>query len=114
MAAIRNIGGMRCCRVLDAFLGCFAIGFLLPLLAAVALFIRAEGDGPVLRRRVRVCRNGRWIRTFEFRTTANPGRGVVRVHRLLRRARIDTLPQILNVVRGELTFIGNDRPGFLT
>ena len=61
MVAIRNIGGMRYRRVFDAFLGCFAIGFLLPLVAAVALVVKADGDGPVLRRRVRVCRNGRWI-----------------------------------------------------
>jgi lipopolysaccharide/colanic/teichoic acid biosynthesis glycosyltransferase len=114
MVPIRDIGGVRCCRGLDAFLGCFAIGFFLPLLATVALVIKAAGNGPVLRRRVRVCRNGRWIRTFEFRVAANRGPGVPRVDRFLRRARIDTLPQIFNVVRGELTFIGTDRPGFLT
>ena len=114
MVAIRNLGGMRCCRVFDALLACLAVGFFLPLMTAVAVAIRVNSGGPVLRRRVRVCRNGRWIETLEFRATAKPSRKARTVHRFLRRTRIDTLPQVINVLRGELTFIGNDRPGFLT
>jgi lipopolysaccharide/colanic/teichoic acid biosynthesis glycosyltransferase len=113
MVAIRNLGGMRCCCVFDALLASFAVGFLLPLMTAVAVAIKVNCSGPVLRRRVRICRNGRWIDAFEFRTMANPGRGPRWVHRFLQRTRIDTLPQVINVLRGELTFIGYDRPGFL-
>ncbi len=46
--------------------------------------------------------------------TVKPNRRTMQVHRFLHRTRIDTLPQVFNVLRGELTFIGNDRPGFLT
>ena len=49
MVAIRNLGGMRCCRVFDALLACFAIAFFLPLMAAVAVVIKADSGGPVLR-----------------------------------------------------------------
>jgi lipopolysaccharide/colanic/teichoic acid biosynthesis glycosyltransferase len=114
MAATRNLGGMRCWRVFNALLACFAIGFFLPLMAAVAVTIKADSGGPVLRRRLRVCRNGQWIRALEFRTAAQPSCDATRVHRFLCWTRIDTLPQVINVLRGELTFIGNDRPGFLT
>jgi lipopolysaccharide/colanic/teichoic acid biosynthesis glycosyltransferase len=92
MVAIRNLGGVRCCRVFDALLACFAAGFLLPLMTAVAVAIKVNSGGPVLRRRLRICRSGRWIEALEFRTTVKPGRGVRRVHRFLRLTRIDTLP----------------------
>jgi polysaccharide biosynthesis protein PslA len=114
MVAIRNLGGMRCCRIFDAPLACFAIVFFLPLMAAVAVTIKADSAGPVLHRRHRVCRHGRWLQALEFRTAAQPSREATRVHRFLCRTRIDTLPQLTNVLWGELTFIGNDRPGFLT
>lgn len=114
MVAMRNLGGMRCCRVFDALLAGAAVGFFLPLMAAVAVAIKVDAGGPVLRRRVRICRNGRWIQALEFRTGAMPDRGASSVHRFLRWTRIDTLPQLVNVLRGELTFIGCDRPRFLT
>ena len=114
MAAIRNLGGMRCRRVFDALLASAAIGLFLPLMTAVAVVLKIDGGGPVLRRRLRICRNGRWVRALEFRMSAKPGRAAQCVHRFLRRTRIDTLPQLINVLRGELTFIGNDRPAFLT
>jgi lipopolysaccharide/colanic/teichoic acid biosynthesis glycosyltransferase len=77
-----------------------------------ALAIKADSRGPVLSWRVRICRDGRWIRTLKFRTTANCNRGMTPVHRFLRRTRIDTLPEVIEVLQGDLTFIGNDRPGF--
>lgn len=113
MAAIRDNGGLRCRRICDILIACLALAFLLPLIGAVVLAIRAKASGPVLRRRLRIRRDGRWIRTFEFSIAAHDGRGMSRVRIFLRRTRIDTLPQALDVLRGDLTFIGNDRPGFL-
>ena len=113
MTAIRD-GGGRCRRVCDVLMACFVIALCLPLMTIVALAIKAGGSGPVLRRRVRVCRSGRWIQAFEFRIAANYDRETIRLHRFLRTTRIDTLPQAINVLRGELTFIGTDRPAFLT
>ncbi len=113
MAAIRDIGSIRYCRIGDLSIACIVIALVLPLITAIALAIKADSCGPVLSRRARICRSGRWIHVFKFRTTANCSREVTRVHQFLRWTRIDTVPEVINVLRGDLTFIGNDRPGFL-
>lgn len=114
MPATRDSGATRCRRVCDIFIAFFAIAFFMPVMAAVALAIRIDRSGPVLRRRVRICRSGRWIQTLEFHTAADHGREATRVHRFVRLTRIDMLPQTIDVLRGDLTFLGSDRPGFLT
>ena len=113
MVPIRNLGRMRCRRAFDTLLACAAIGLFLPLLTAVAVVLKIASRGPVLRGRVRVCRDGSWVRALEFRMSAVPGRAARCVHRFLRRTRIDTLPQLVNVLRGELSLVGADRPAFL-
>lgn len=109
-----HTGLIRWGRACDVVIACLVIAFLLPLMAAVALAIKIAGNGPVLRRRTRIRRDGRWIQTFEFRSRAKNGWRVTRVDRFLRRVRLDTLPQTFDVLRGDLTFIGIDRPAFLT
>ena len=114
MTAIRDSGGIRCCRIGDILLACLVIAFVFPLMATTALALKVDRSGPVLRRRTRICRNGRWIQTLEFRTAAHHGREMTTLQRFLRCTRIDTLPQAINVLRGDLTFVGNGCPGFLT
>jgi lipopolysaccharide/colanic/teichoic acid biosynthesis glycosyltransferase len=101
-------------RLCDIVIACFLLAFLMPLMTAVAIAIKAGRGSPVLRRRTRICRSGRWVQLFEFRTSMGHDRQPIRMYRLLHRARIDTLPQTVNVLRGDLTFIGIDRPCFLT
>ncbi len=101
------------CRIFDVLLACLVIGLSLPLMAAVAFVIKADSRSPVLSRRIRICRNGRWIQTSEFRTTGDHSRWMMPVYRFLRMTRIDRLPQAVGVLRGDLTFVGSDRPGFL-
>ncbi len=113
MAALRDIS-IRYCRIGDLSIACFVIALVLPLIMAIALAIKADSCGPVLNRRVLICRSGRWIHVFKFHTTANCDRGTTWVNQLLCWTRIDTLPEVINVLTGDLTFIGNDRPGFLT
>jgi lipopolysaccharide/colanic/teichoic acid biosynthesis glycosyltransferase len=114
MVANQDTSTSRYGRFCDILIARSVIAFLMPLMAAVALAIKADGSGPVLRRRTRICRSGRWIQIFEFRTAARHDREPTRMHRFLGRTRIDTLPQAINVLRGDLTFIGPDRPCFLT
>ncbi|MBM4396215.1 MAG: polysaccharide biosynthesis protein [Deltaproteobacteria bacterium] len=97
-----------------------AIGLLLlsPLLALVALAIKAGSPGPVFFRQVRVGRGGREFRILKFRTMVPdaPSRGaqitvggdprITRLGRLLRRSKLDELPQLLNVVAGEMSLVG--------
>ncbi len=91
---------------------------LSPLFAIVALAIKCNSRGPVFFRGERVGKDGKLFRIFKFRTmVANAAelggaithRGDPRVDRLgriLRRTKIDELPQLINVVRGEMSLVG--------
>jgi lipopolysaccharide/colanic/teichoic acid biosynthesis glycosyltransferase len=106
-------------RTLDIVIACLMLALSLPLMAVVALAIKLDSPGPVLCRRARYIRGGRYggrlIGIFEFRTTAKNSQEMTRVGRFLLWARIDTLPQLVNVIRGELTCVGHisDRPDLL-
>lgn len=98
--------------------------FLLPLLA---LAIRLDSPGPIFYGQTRVGRNGRHFRIYKLRTMRSDAESgdavwasavdsrVTRVGRLLRKTRADELPQLLNILRGEMTLIGPrpERPEFM-
>ena len=98
-----------------------------PLLLAAVIAIRWEGPGPVLYRQERVTQGGRHFWILKLRTMrADAERGgavwaaaqdsrITRVGALLRRARIDELPQLVNVLKGEMSFVGPrpERPVFV-
>ena len=109
-------------RIGDLVIACALIAFTLPLMAIVALAIKLDSPGPVFSRRERLGLGGRQIRALKFRTTVHdPQRTLrqdarlTRVGWYLRCARIDDLPQLVNVVRGEMSLVGTDRerPDFL-
>lgn len=89
-----------------------------PVMAAAAAAIVLEGGGPVLFRQERIGFNGRPFSIYKLRTMApdpsDDGRGgqrrgdprVTRVGAILRRTSIDELPQLLNVLRGEMSIVG--------
>ncbi|HEU4588119.1 MAG TPA: SDR family NAD(P)-dependent oxidoreductase [Gemmatimonadales bacterium] len=89
---------------------------LWPVFAAVALLVRLEDGGPVLFRQERVGVGGRFFRMLKFRTMRRATAGalltvaddprVTRVGRWLRRFRLDELPQLVNVLRGEMSLVG--------
>ena len=106
----------RCC---DLILSLAALITLLPLLLVVAVCVRIDSPGPVLFRQVRWGMNGRKISVYKFRsmyaeqgdasgvtqTIANDPR-VTRVGRFIRRTNIDELPQLLNVLLGDMVLVG--------
>jgi exopolysaccharide biosynthesis polyprenyl glycosylphosphotransferase len=105
-------------RIIDIAFALIGVILFLPLLCVVALAIRAESPGPALFRQKRTGLNGRVFTVFKFRTmtvTEDGGdirqasRGDDRVTALgaiLRKLSIDELPQMLNVLRGEMSLIG--------
>ena len=93
-----------------------ALPFCMPLVLAVVVAIRLESRGPVIYSSARVGRNGRQFRLFTFRamfqdasgpglTIANDPR-ITKVGRLLRRTKFDEFPQVINVLRGQMSIVG--------
>lgn len=104
-------------RALDVTVGALALAFATPLLAGVAMAMRLSGDrGPFLYRARRVGEEFSIITVLKVRTMTDGAGGsnltmsrdqrVTRLGRVLRRYRIDELPQLLNVVRGDMSLVG--------
>jgi Undecaprenyl-phosphate glucose phosphotransferase len=106
-------------RTMDVMVAGAALVVLSPLFAAVALAIRAESPGPVLFRQWRFGLASRPIQVIKFRTmrsdlcdvtgeqrTSSHDPRVTRVGRFLRRSSIDELPQLINVLRGDMSLVG--------
>jgi len=104
-------------RLLDLLVAGSALVALSPGLALVALAIRLDSPGPVLFRQHRAGFAGRPFTLFKLRTMSDRPRRVseeippdhaevTRVGRILRRFKIDELPQLTNVLRGEMSLVG--------
>ena len=117
-------------RTLDLFGGLVAVIAMAPVLAAIAIAIKLESPGPVLFKQIRMGRGGRPFNVYKFRSMyedaevrkrefaalndledgvmfkihADPR--VTRVGRFLRRSSLDELPQLFNVIRGEMSLVG--------
>ena len=104
-------------RAFDLVLGSLGLAVASPILAGVAIAMRRSGDrGPILHRARRIGQGGRMITVLKVRTmvvgpdgprlTGPDDPRVTRVGRIIRRYRIDELPQLINVVRGEMSLVG--------
>ncbi len=105
-------------RLFDVLLSVLALILLAPVITVVALAIRCNSAGPVLFVQTRIGLNGKPFRMFKFRTMyADVGKyertpldssdpRITRVGRWLRRTSLDELPQLLNVLRGDMSLVG--------
>ncbi len=115
-------------RTFDVVVASIALLFLAPVLLVVAALVRASSPGPALFRQLRLGEGGRIFSICKFRTmvvgaeaqggavwAAVDDARVTALGRVLRRTRIDELPQLWNVLRGDMSIVGPrpERPEFL-
>jgi lipopolysaccharide/colanic/teichoic acid biosynthesis glycosyltransferase len=106
-------------RTLDLAIAAPALVVLSPVLAIIALLVRVSSPGPILFRQQRLGLNGTVFTVFKFRTmvvhkattlaekvviSGDPR--ITRLGRILRDFRLDELPQLFNVIRGEMSIVG--------
>jgi lipopolysaccharide/colanic/teichoic acid biosynthesis glycosyltransferase len=112
-------GGDTLNRILDVAIAGTGLALASPFVAAAAVWIKLEDGGPVLYRQTRVGLDGRDFELLKLRTmvvgaeklgagfAVNRGDSrITRAGRLLRRLSIDELPQLWNVIRGDMSVIG--------
>lgn len=115
-------------RVMDSLLAIVGLSLTAPIFVLMALAIRLNSKGHVLYRQERVGENGKVFTLYKFRTMVEDAEQhsgpvwasmddprITRVGFWLRKCRIDELPQLINVLRGEMSFVGPrpERPCFI-
>lgn len=105
-------------RFFDFVVAICMLVILSPVFLLLAVLIKLDSKGPVLFRQVRVTTYGKEFKIFKFRTMVNDAERmgtqvttkgdtrVTRVGKLMRGCRLDELPQLLNIVTGDMTFVG--------
>ncbi len=105
-------------RVLDLVIAGSALVALSPLMALIALAVKLQDHGPVLYRQTRLTQGGREFQLLKFRSmvpgsdeegprlVAKGDSRVTPVGRWLRRTRMDELPQLVNIIRGDMSIVG--------
>lgn len=106
-------------RILDALIAALALAALSPLMLALALIVKVTSPGPVLFRQKRVGLNKTHFMIYKFRTMRtdapkdkpthmlkDPAAFITPVGAFLRRSSLDELPQLINILRGEMALVG--------
>ena len=110
-------------RAADIVLALVILLFLLPVLVIVAICIKVDSKGPAIFKQERLGLRGKMFEIYKFRTMCinaeHTGSGVysgkndsrvTRIGRILRATSIDELPQLINILKGEMSFIGPRPP----
>ncbi len=105
-------------RVFDFMVSLILLLMIWPILAVIATAVRLDSSGPAFYRQERVTTYGKKFRIWKFRTmvvnadkigthvTVNNDRRVTRTGKTLRKVRLDELPQVINILTGDMSFVG--------
>lgn len=106
-------------RCIDFILSLLGLIILSPLLLIISLIIKVESPGPVLFKQKRIMKGKKIFEIFKFRTMRidtpkdtpthlleNPDQWITKIGKVLRKTSLDELPQIINILKGEMSIIG--------
>lgn len=101
-------------RIIDIFLALFTLLFMLIPMILIAIAIKLESKGPVLFKQQRTGKNGKPFNLYKFRSMAKENDvhnfkekdKITKVGKFIRKTSLDELPQIFNILKGEMSFIG--------
>lgn len=106
-------------RILDFILSLCGLIILSPVFLILCVWIKLDSKGPILFKQKRVGKNKKCFNIYKFRTMyidtpkdmpthmlSNPDQYITRAGRFLRKTSLDELPQIINILKGEMTVIG--------
>lgn len=111
-------GSLLLKRLVDVILSMSMLIILLPFMGIIAIMIKVDSRGPVFFRQERITQYGRVFRIFKFRSMVNNAERlgsqvtvsqdarITKVGALLRKMRIDETPQLINILIGDMTFVG--------
>ena len=105
-------------RMFDIWMSVFLLVFLMPVILVMAVLIKLDSKGPVIFKQTRVTAGNKDFTIYKFRSMVNdaPKLGtsvtvasdmrITKVGQFMRKYRIDEIPQLVNVLKGEMTFVG--------
>ena len=104
-------------RCFDLFFSILGVIILLPFIIIIGILIKVTSDGPILFKQIRVTKDGKLFNIYKFRTMKNNSEGnkqitvgndsrITSIGRMLRKTKLDELPQLFNVIKGEMSLVG--------
>lgn len=114
-----NTGYLLIKRIADIAMSLFVLTFSLPLMLILAVMVKLESEGPIFYTQTRVGKNGKLFKVYKLRTmytnTENEGGGartldrdprITRIGNLIRKSSFDEFPQFINILKGDMSYIG--------